>query len=151
MKLIILTMFSGLVGTAGMTFFMWVINRMGIANVDMIRAIGSIFTKSSEDSVTPGLITHFGAGIIISFFYVAIISLLSPTTFISTTATGLMIGLFHGIVFSFLLVVAVAEHHPLEQFRTAGSEVVVAHLAGHIVYGLLVGAVVGLTGIRFSL
>jgi hypothetical protein len=60
-----------------------------------------------------------------------------------------MIGIFHGVVFSFLLVILVAEHHPLEQFREAGSEVAIAHLAGHIIYGLILGTLVGILGIRF--
>ena len=151
MKLIIYTIIAGLIGTTGMTLVMAAINRLGFANADMIRAIGSIFTRDYDDSVTPGFITHFGMGIIIAFFYVLIISFLAPHSIISASAAGVMIGLFHGIVFSFLLVVAVAEHHPLEQFRKAGSEVAIAHLAGHLVYGLLVGAVIGITGIRFTL
>lgn len=151
MKLIVYTIIAGLVGTAGMTLVMSVISRLGFANADMIRAIGSIFTRKYEDSVTPGFITHFGAGVIIAFFYVLILSFLAPHTVISASFSGLMLGLFHGIVFSFLLVVTVAEHHPLEQFRKAGSEVAIAHLVGHLVYGFLVGTVIGLTGIRFSL
>jgi hypothetical protein len=59
-----------------------------------------------------------------------------------------MIGLFHGVAFAFVLVISVAEHHPLEQFRDAGFEVAIAHLAGHIIYGLIVGTMVGILGIR---
>lgn len=151
MRLIIDTMLSGIIGTAGMTLVMWAITKSGIAHADMIRAIGSIFTRSYKDSVIPGIIIHFGVGIIIAFFYVIIISILTPASTLKTVGAGVMIGLFHGVVFSFLLVVTVAEHHPLEQFRSAGSEVAVAHLAGHIVYGLLVGIVVGLTGVRIIL
>ena len=151
MRLIIDTMLSGLIGTAGMTLVMWAVTKSGIAHADMIRAIGSIFTRSYRDSLTPGVIVHFGVGIIVAFFYVIIISILTPASVIRTIGAGAMIGLFHGVVFSFLLVVAVAEHHPLEMFRSAGSEVAVTHLAGHIVYGLLVGMVVGLTGVRIVL
>jgi len=59
-----------------------------------------------------------------------------------------MTGVFHGLVVSFLLAVLVAEHHPIEQFQKAGSEVAAAHLFGHIIYGLIVGAVIGIAGIR---
>ena len=62
-----------------------------------------------------------------------------------------MIGVFHGVAFGFLLVVTVAEHHPLEQYRNAGFEVAIAHFAGHVIYGILVGLVVGLTGARIFL
>ncbi len=151
MRVIIEAMLSGLVGTAGMTIVMWLITRSGLAHADMIRAIGSIFTRSYEDSVIPGIIVHFGVGMIIAFFYVLIISILDPVSTIKIVGAGAMIGIFHGVTFSFLLVVAVAEHHPIEQFKTAGSEVAVAHLAGHIVYGLLVGAVVAATGVKIVL
>ena len=49
---------------------------------------------------------------------------------------------------SLALVISVAEHHPLERFRKAGITVAVSHLAGHMVYGLIVGAIWGVTGIR---
>jgi uncharacterized membrane protein YagU involved in acid resistance len=140
--------FAGLVGTLGMSLLMWFIHRSGIANADMIRAIGSMFTRSYENAFTPGLTIHFIVGSIIAFFYVLLINLFSPTTHIYSALAGAMIGLFHGVAFSFLLVISVAEHHPLEQFREAGFEVAIAHLAGHIVYGLIVGIIVGFLAIR---
>ncbi|HVY55875.1 MAG TPA: hypothetical protein VHC46_08980 [Thermodesulfobacteriota bacterium] len=149
MNTFILTALAGVVGTAGMSLVLWGISQAGIANAAMIRAIGSMFTRSYEDSFGPGLIVHFIAGVIIAFVYVALISLLSPQSLAGTIAYGGMIGLAHGVAFGFLLVVAVAEHHPLEQFRRAGLEVAIAHLAGHVIYGVLVGTIVGLTGVRF--
>jgi uncharacterized membrane protein YagU involved in acid resistance len=149
MELVIKTIFTGIVGTAGMSLVMWLITRSGLANADMIRAIGSIFTRSYENAFTPGIIIHFIVGTIIAFFYVVLISIFSPTSVATSLGTGAIIGIFHGVVFSFLLVILVAEHHPLEQFREAGSEVAIAHLAGHIIYGLIVGTLVGILGIRF--
>lgn len=148
MNAFIITMLAGIVGTAGMSILLWAITRTGIAHAAMIRAIGSIFTKSYTESFGPGLILHFIVGIIIAFIYVALISLFDPTSLAGTIALGGMIGVFHGVAFGFVLVVAVAEHHPLEQFRDAGFEVAIAHFLGHVVYGLLIGLVVGLTGIR---
>ena len=149
MVTVILTIIAGLLGTAGMTLVMWLIHRSGIAKADMVRAIGSMFTSSIEDALAPGIIIHFIVGSIIAFFYVILISLFGPTSVAATIGTGAMIGLFHGVSFSFLLIVTVAEHHPLEQFRDTGFEVAIAHLVGHIIYGLVVGTVVGITGIRF--
>lgn len=149
MNALIGTVLAGVIGTAGMSVILWGITRTGIANAAMIRAIGSLFTQSYENSLKSGLTVHFIVGIIIAFLYVALISLFAPTSLAGTIALGGMIGFAHGIAFGFTLVVVVAEHHPLEQFRRAGLEVVVAHLFGHVVYGVLVGTVVGLTGIRF--
>jgi uncharacterized membrane protein YagU involved in acid resistance len=149
MEQVVKTIFAGILGTGGMSFVMWLITRSGVANADMIRAIGSIFTRSYENSFKPGLIIHLVTGTVIAFIYILLINLLSPTSIAYFILTGAMIGLFHGVAFSFLLVVSVAEHHPLERFREAGSEVAVAHLAGHIIYGLIVGTLVGLLNIKF--
>ncbi len=132
-----------------MSIALWGISYAGIAHAPMIRAIGSLFTRSYEDSFGLGLTVHFIVGIILAFIYIALISLLEPATLAGAIAYGGMIGLAHGVAFGFLLVVAVAEHHPLERFRKAGLEVATAHLIGHVIYGVLVGAVVGLTGVRF--
>ena len=149
MEQVVKTIFAGIIGTGGMSLFMWLITRSGMANADMIRAIGSIFTHSYENSFKPGLIIHLITGTIIAFIYILLINLFSPTSIAYFILTGAMIGLFHGVAFSFLLVVSVAEHHPLERFREAGSEVAVAHLVGHIIYGLIVGTAVGLLNIKF--
>ena len=146
---VIITIFAGLIGTGGMTLVMWLIHKSGMANADMVRAIGSLFSRNLDESLAPGLIIHFIIGSLIAFIYVILISLFHPTSVAATIGTGAMIGIFHGVAFSFLLVIAVAEHHPLEEFRIAGLEVALSHLVGHVVYGLLVGAVIGIAGVRF--
>ncbi len=151
MNAFILTVLAGIVGTAGMSLAMWIITKSGIANASMIRAIGSMFTKSYDNSFRPGLIVHFISGILFAFLYVILISLFAPTSLAASIGAGAMIGVFHGVAFGFLLVVTVAEHHPLEQYRNAGFEVAIAHFAGHVIYGILVGLVVGLTGARIFL
>ncbi|MEQ9619176.1 MAG: hypothetical protein RIG61_08390 [Deltaproteobacteria bacterium] len=148
MNAFIITMLAGIIATAGMSILLWAITRTGIADAAMIRAIGSIFTKSYAESFGPGLTVHFIVGIIIAFFYVALISLFEPTSLAGAIALGGMVGVFHGVAFGFILVIAVAEHHPLEQFREAGFEVAIAHFLGHVVYGILIGLVVGLSGVR---
>lgn len=151
MNAFIFTIVAGIVGTAGMSLAMWAITKSGVANAGMIRAIGSLFTKSYGNSFNPGIIIHFISGILFAFLYVILISIFAPTSIAAAIGTGAMIGLFHGVAFAFLLVIMVAEHHPLEQFRAAGFEVAIAHLVGHIIYGILVGLVVGLTGARIFL
>jgi len=39
-----------------------------------------------------------------------------------------------------------AEHHPVEKFQNAGFQVAIAHFFSHIVYGLLIGLVTGISG-----
>mgnify|MGYP000388472499 CR=1 FL=1 len=149
MKSILVIILSGILGTSGMSLVMWLITRSGLANADMIGAVGSIYTRSSENALLPGIIMHFTAGIIFAFLYVVFLSLFSLGSVGAYIGMGAMTGVFHGLVVSFLIVVLVAEHHPIEQFQKAGAEVAVAHLFGHIIYGLIVGAVIGIAGIRF--
>jgi hypothetical protein len=54
-----------------------------------------------------------------------------------------LIGFLHGFVVFFLLINMVAEHHPLPEFREVGVGVAAAHLVGHIIYGLVVGMILG--------
>ena len=148
MKLILVIILSGILGTSGMSLVMWLITRSGLANADMIRAVGSIYKRSYENALLPGIIMHFTAGIIFAFLYVVFLSIFSLGSVGAYIGMGAMTGVFHGLVVSFLIVVLVAEHHPIEQFQKAGAEVAVAHLFGHIIYGLIVGAVIGIAGIR---
>ncbi len=149
MKTTFLIILSGILGTSGMSFVMWLITRSGLANADMIRAIGSIYTRSYGNALIPGIIIHYTAGVVIAFFYAAFLSIFSLGSVGSYIGIGAMVGVFHGLVVSFLLVVLVAEYHPLEQFQKAGSEVATAHMVGHIIYGLIVGMVIGIARIKF--
>ena len=140
----------GIAGTSAMSFVMWFITKEGIANADMMRAIGSILTDE-ESAFSTGLTVHYIVGIVLAFVYLLIISLFQPQSLWAYTGLGAMIGLFHGVAFAFLLVVIVAEHHPKESFREAGLEVALAHLGGHIVYGLVVGLVAGVFAVKVLL
>ncbi len=135
---------AGIVGTAGMTIVLNIITKSKWANADMVRAIGSIFTKKLESAFVVGLIVHFAVGIIIGILYAVALASFNLNTFVDVTAAGIIISVFHGFVVSLLLVVSVAEHHPVSQFRQAGFSVAAAHLAAHIVYGLLVGLTIAI-------
>lgn len=137
---------SGIIATAGMTFLLNSITKAGIANADMVRAIGSMFTKSLSNAFQLGLIIHFISGIIFALIYTWVIISFHVHSFLALLGSGALIGFIHGAVVSFLLVAAVAENHPLKEFQEAGFSVAVAHWAGHILFGLFVGAVIGLVG-----
>ncbi|MGH7885815.1 MAG: hypothetical protein ACRENO_08990 [Thermodesulfobacteriota bacterium] len=146
---ILIIIISGVAATSAMALFMDQLSKKNIANANMVKALGTIFTKNQSEGYSLGLKLHYIAGVIIAFVYAALISLFTPSLYAGYVGLGAMVGLFHGFAFSFLLVIAVAEHHPIEEFRTAGFGVALAHLAGHIVYGLVLGAVIGLFRIKF--
>lgn len=143
LRLILIPIVAGFIATGGITLVLWAINKSGWTNADMIRAIGSLFTKSLNNALRIGLVVHFTAGIIISAVYLHILSILNPENLVSLIFIGGIIGFVHGFVFSFGMVI-LAEHHPVEQFQEADFEVAVAHILGHVVYGLLMGLIFGI-------
>ena len=134
---------SGLLGTLAMTLLMDKITKSGKANADMVRAIGSLITKSLENSFPIGIILHIVFGVVIAFLYVFMLQVFNVNTLMASIGMGFGLGFFHGVVVSLLLVVTVAEHHPLQDFQDAGFSVAAAHFAAHIVYGIVVGVVAG--------
>ncbi len=145
----ILTVFlSGIIATGVMCGFLELITKSKIANADMIRAVGSLFTREYKNSLYPGLFVQFSFGILFSFIYFAVFSFFVPSSLILGLTTGFVMGFFHGMVVSMALVIAVAEHHPLERFRESGFSIAAAHVGGHIFYGLTLGTIYGISGVK---
>ncbi|PJZ69498.1 hypothetical protein CH373_16255 [Leptospira perolatii] len=149
METIGLVLAAGTIGTSAMSVVMWSISYAGSINADMVRAIGSFFTKRLDSALIPGIVTHLIIGFIFAFPYTFIISL-APHILTASILTGGVLGFMHGYVVGFLLVALVAQHHPLPEFRQAGIGVAAAHVFGHMVYGVSIGLVVGLTNLDYS-
>ena len=134
---------AGLAGAVLMSIVMGLIHRARLANADMVRALGSLFTKSLHNAFPVGLLIHLISGAIFAIPYSYILlsaGIKSPAIMI---IIGAAIGLFHGAAMSFILL-AVVDKHPLEVFREARFEVAAAHVAGHVFYGIGVGLAVWL-------
>jgi hypothetical protein len=145
MGFLAVSVIAGLIGTLGMTLFLWLVNKTGIANADMVRALGSGIVRSYEKSLVPGLIVHFAAGIPIAMIYLWVLSLFQPPSPLWTVLSCGIIGFWHGFAFSFVMVI-LSEHHPVPKFQEAGFEVAFVHFLAHIIYGFVVGGVILITG-----
>jgi hypothetical protein len=145
------TLVAGLVGTSLMSFSMTAVHRSGWANADMVRALGSLVTRSLERALGWGLLIHNVSGVLFAIPYAAVLGALAGSGALLLVGLGAMLGFAHGLVVSLLLLAVVAEKHPLERFRKAGFEVAVAHILGHVAYGVGVASVVGLLGIDWGL
>ncbi|NIV03964.1 MAG: hypothetical protein GWN16_04325 [Calditrichae bacterium] len=143
LRLIIIPIIAGFIATAGITTVLWLIDKTGWTKADMVRALGSLFTKRLDNAFRVGLIFHFMAGIIISGVYIHVLSIIQPPGVAGVTFVGGVIGFVHGFIFSFVMVI-VAEQHPVEEFKEADFEVAIAHIFGHVVYGLLIGLIFGI-------
>ena len=144
---LVYSILAGLVGTAGMTLLLYVITKSGIANARMVFAVGSLFTRSTESALLVGSTLHVISGVIFGMLYTLVFEIMAPMTAERVIQVGLFLGFCHGILICFGLVAAIAEEHPLEEFREAGFSVGVAHLLAHLAYGLLVGLVIAISGI----
>ncbi|MEO6054229.1 MAG: hypothetical protein ABIP97_09475, partial [Chthoniobacterales bacterium] len=59
---------------------------------------------------------------------------------------GGMLGLVHGIIVMLMVTIVVMEHHPVTKYHDRGPMTGLMQLFAHIIYGVIVGAVVhGLT------
>lgn len=142
----LMTCLVGVAATSLMTFTLYFFHWQGFANGDMLRALGSVITRKYENSFKPGLAIHLIGGILFALIYVFVWSMF-PEIASASVARHILLGAFcgfaQGLVTSISLVVFVAEHHPLEQFRVAGFNVAIVHLFAHVVYGATVGGLAG--------
>ncbi len=135
---------GGLLGTAGMTSVLYIFDRVGLANGDMVRAIGSLLTKSYENALIPGLIIHLLSGVFFTLVYAVLMDYFGSPSLAMAITYGTAMGVFHGAVVALLLVVA-AEHHPVDRFQQTGFAVAFVHWGAHVVFGFIVGLMIGVT------
>ena len=145
----LLVIIAGVTGTLFMSVVMYFIHQRGWANADMIRAIGSLVTRRYENSVGPGLLLHLGAGCLFAIPYILVMRGAGVNQPLHLIAVGLALGTFHGAAMIFILM-AMAEKHPVAQFRKANVDVAWAHVVGHMAYGTGVGLVVAFLGQRMG-
>jgi len=145
--LIIWSVFAGALGAGVMSLFLWGITRSGFCNVRMLVAIGSLVTRRYENAATVGGVVHAIAGMVFGIFYgYVLVSINHPGVGLNMLY-GAVIGMMHGLIMALVLVAAVADEHPLPEFQQRGLSVAVAHWVGHLFYGLVVGAVIGMSGL----
>lgn len=136
---------AGLLGATAMQSTMWLISRAGWAKGNMVVALGGLFTRSRASAGRVGAILHAIWAMIFSILYALVIERTHATAISEIFALGLGIGFFHGMIVSIMLVYVVAEHHPLEEFKEADLAIGLSHLVGHVVFGGVVGLVVGIS------
>jgi hypothetical protein len=134
---------GGLAGTVAMTFFLLLPRWLGRTHVDVIRAGGALVVGSRNRSAFPvGLGIHIAMGIGFAFVYSAFLSL-SSLPF--NALTGLLLGSIHGVIAMLLVSILIMEHHPDPRYHERGPSTGLAQLGAHMLYGTVVGLIVGLS------
>lgn len=141
----------GLLATGIMTLFLYLIRALKIADTDMLSAVGTLVTRNTEHhSRTIGLVIHMLAGVFFAFVYLIAAASLGFEPGRDFVYFGTIIGFAHGVIFSMVMTVLVAEHHPMERFREKGFTVVAAHAVAHIIYGFSIGAIATLMDLHLD-
>jgi uncharacterized membrane protein YagU involved in acid resistance len=148
---VIETFVAGFVGAISMSAVMGAIHATGYANADMIRALGSLVTRKVEGSFGMGLAIHLLSGMLFAIPYTLVLGGMPTKSLLMSAGLGAMIGLAHGLLMSLVLLGMVTERHPVPRFRVAGFEVAIAHIAGHVAYGIGVGVVAHALSIDWGL
>ena len=132
---------AGLLGTVAYLIFQLLPRQLGIARVDLVRAMGTFVTKNRDTAFVPGLAISFVLGIVMAYVYYAFISYIRgiPPNWLS----GLFYGLVQGAVFMLYTVVVVLEHHPDKNYQRRGPMTGLMQLAANGIFGLVVGAICG--------
>jgi hypothetical protein len=143
MKYILVTLLAGIAATTVRILFLELISKIRQAHVDMIKAIGTLYHGSYYHALLRGVSAHYAFGIVSAFIYLLLLGVFQPLTIYSSALYGALIGFFHGCVVGFTLTVIVDEDHPLPQFRKYGYEVVIYYWVAQIMYGIVLGAIIG--------
>lgn len=136
---------AGLLGGLAMEVAMWLIGRGGRMKGDMILALGSLITRTRENAYRVGFIVHATTAFGFALVYTLLMITLGYTKMPNSLMLGLGVGALHGIIVSLMLVWVVSDQHPLEEFKEADLMVGLSHMAAHVIYGAVVGLIVGLS------
>lgn len=140
---LVTSVIAGVLGGTAMLMAMGLMTRAGLARGNMVIALGGLITKSRSNAFRVGLILHAISAIGFAMVYAMAMLWLGATGLPNALMVGVAAGFFHGLVVSLMLVWVVAEGHPFDEYNDAGLAVGLSHLVGHVVFGAVVGLVVG--------
>ena len=144
LTVIILGAVCGLIGAFAMNLFMRTVSNAYSKRVDMVIALGSFFTGTTDNAATLGTLIHSIAGIVFGVLYFLIMNAMNSLIFPYALFLGIGFGFFHGLVMSYCLMFIASERHPIEAYRKATLEEGLLHLVGHIIFGGVAGLIGGL-------
>ena len=130
---------AGIVATALMSAFVLSFTRTIVLPVNPLEAIGAMFTRSEREAWRIGLLMHTSVGIGAAFLYAYLLRAAGMTGLLLPIGAAAMIGLIHGYVLSFIIVISLGENGTTSEIRTQGMSQAGVYLVAHIIYGLSLG------------
>jgi hypothetical protein len=133
----------GVIATAAMNCFLWLISGLTKTHCDMVRAVGSIYTHNESNSLGPGLIMQFTAGLLSTYVYGIFLNFVHSKIPYTFAGLGMIMGLIHGLMVSIVLAKLLSEHHPVVRYQHLSGKAFAAHVLAHILFGMVIGAMYG--------
>ena len=146
-KFLFFSVLAGWIATACFTGFLVFITKSGITNANMIVALGSLLTHGKQRAFQVGLIFHIFSGTFFGIFYTLFFVLIGKAGFGSIFLFGLLMGLLHGVIVALALVASIADYHPIKEYQTVNFGIALAHVIAHVIFGGVMGIIIGLLGI----
>ena len=139
MALVLSALAAGVFATTFMTLSMVLMGPSGFRRFEFVRALGAWFSNDYRRAMNVGLTLHFVAGTIFAFLYAAIFRLFGLASGRDYILGGGALGALHGFVFSFWVIVLIAEHHPFQRFRRIGFTTALVYGFAHVIFGVAFG------------
>lgn len=135
---------AGLVATGVMTAFVLSFTWAGLLATSSIEAVGTLMSTSTQNARRIGYGVHAFIGVIFAFVYAIVMAATGFTTGAWPILAGVGMGIIHGYVVSFIVIIEIAEHHPMAEFRENGPAMGAMYFAAHVIYGGVLGAMLQL-------
>jgi len=138
---LIAPLIGGIVGTVAMTIVLFFPRWFNLGKVDIVRAVGALFTGKPEGAEGIGFTIHVASGIFFAYVYYFVLQFSGlPINW----GTFTLAGACHGVIVMLLTSIVVLEHHPVGRYHERGPMTGIMQLVAHIVYGAVTGLVVQL-------
>jgi uncharacterized membrane protein YagU involved in acid resistance len=135
---------GGIIATTAMLAVLGLIGKTQWPSVNLIKTMGSLVTQSQDRHTGVGIVIVYSFGVVLALGFALLLGL-SHIRFLSEALilSGFA-GCVSGVVAGMILVGFIGSRHPIKQFKMGGMGQFASVVAGHIVYGLSIGLVLGL-------
>lgn len=141
---LVFAMGGGLLGALAMEGFMRLVYAQIEESLDMSEALGALVTRKLEGARRVGTQLHLLSGVVFGLLYAIVLTLIPMSGFLWALLVCLALSLLHGLLFAYGLMFIASEHHPVEKYREATLQTGILHLFAHVVYGAVLGVVLGI-------
>lgn len=133
------TAMDGAVGVFLMFAIMWLITNSGLANCNMVGAIGSMITPDKTKENVYGLLVYVAGGMFFTFVYNMIFQEIMIDSVNFMLLLAMFLGFVHGLIVSYAIVAVFSHKHKDDRFQEVSIGIALAHLIAHMIFGVTLG------------